>query len=368
MSFTSVYINDKSVHTIKVHDRDELIEVVQKEIDKNGYDADLNHIDVSEITDFYGIFENSEFIGDISNWDVSNGVVFSHMFVNSKFNSSLLRWNVSNGKYFSEMFRNSEFNQDICLWNMRNAVKTNHMFYDSPFYQDINMWEFDNLVDASYMFAWSPYNQTKNFGNKNFDKHEKPVHKICLDKWNLGSCIIDDMFICSQYIEPDWSKYRSAYLFKAYNEMNSGKFEWKCNSYEGMTLDNLKKLSTGRHSVYLDRKTGEILGHDNESGSIELLYSFSIKENMSDDAYNDLFKKIQNAEKKKLQCVYLTTLSKIYPYDFIKSMSPWIVRYNPYKNNKYVQLYLLKQVNWHAKKLGFPTVVRTSNNCLELVN
>lgn len=31
MSFASVYINDKPIHTMKVHDRDELVEVVQKE-------------------------------------------------------------------------------------------------------------------------------------------------------------------------------------------------------------------------------------------------------------------------------------------------------------------------------------------------
>lgn len=47
---------------------------------------------------------------------------------------------------------------------------------------------------------------------------------------------------------------------------------------------------------------------------------------MSDDAYADLFKKMQNAEKKKLQCVCLATLSEVCPYDFIKGMSPWTVR------------------------------------------
>lgn len=78
-------------------------------------------------------------------------------------------------------------------------------------------------------------------------------------------------------------------------------------------------------------------------------------------------RKMQNAEKKRLQCVCLATLSKACPYGFIKSMSPWIVRNSPYENNKCVQLQLLKQVNLHAKKLGFPTVVRTSGNCLELV-
>lgn len=59
-------------------------------------------------------------------------------------------------------------------------------------------------------------------------------------------------------------------------------------------------------------ESDEILGHDNESESIELLYSFSIKENMSDDAYADLFKKIQNAEKKKLQCLSYNIVKSIH--------------------------------------------------------
>ena len=51
--------------------RDELKELVDKLVKERGYNADLNDIDTSEITDMNYIFSYSSFNGDISEWDVS---------------------------------------------------------------------------------------------------------------------------------------------------------------------------------------------------------------------------------------------------------------------------------------------------------
>ena len=54
---------------------------------------------------------------------------------------------------------------------------------------------------------------------------------------------------------------------------------------------------------------------DNEEYT-HMLYSFVIHENMSDEAYNSLYKKIKDVEKTALRCVYKTTALNYYPYSF----------------------------------------------------
>ena len=60
----------------------ELQDIILKRIKEDGNGADLNDIDVSEITDMSGLFEGTDFNGDISSWDVSNVINMHNVFHN----------------------------------------------------------------------------------------------------------------------------------------------------------------------------------------------------------------------------------------------------------------------------------------------
>ena len=99
--------------------RDELKELVDKLIKERGYDADLNDIDTSKITDMSELFYYSRFNGDISNWDVSNVKDMSCMFCESKFtgeNGDISNWDVSNVKNMRRMLTWSPLEKNPPKW------------------------------------------------------------------------------------------------------------------------------------------------------------------------------------------------------------------------------------------------------------
>lgn len=72
--------------------KDELKELVDKLISERGDNADLNDIDISEITDMCGLFRYSTFNGNTSERDVSKVTNTTAMFYNSAFNGYSLNW------------------------------------------------------------------------------------------------------------------------------------------------------------------------------------------------------------------------------------------------------------------------------------
>ena len=88
---------DESRERIVAKNNDHLKELIEVEIEANGQEANLNHIDVSGITDMSYIFQNSKFNGDISKWTVSNVEDMSGMFFRSSFNGNIDKWKVKDG-------------------------------------------------------------------------------------------------------------------------------------------------------------------------------------------------------------------------------------------------------------------------------
>ena len=97
----------KPVYTLFPETKEELKQMIENEISKNGNECSLNHINVSKITDMSRLFSGSNFTGDISNWDVSNVTDMHGMFVHSKFNGDISNWDVSSVTNMRFMFEHS---------------------------------------------------------------------------------------------------------------------------------------------------------------------------------------------------------------------------------------------------------------------
>ena len=82
----------KIVYNYYPKDKNELEELVYNLIKERGYNADLNDIDTSEITDMDELFYKSKFDGDISKWNVSKVINMNHMFYESPLEINPPKW------------------------------------------------------------------------------------------------------------------------------------------------------------------------------------------------------------------------------------------------------------------------------------
>lgn len=132
----------KPIEKIKANNSN-IDEIVLEEVYRLGLDADLNHIDVSEVTIFKGLFSPlnyyryvgarrqlkktfSKFNGDVSQWDVSNAKDMQEMFRGcKKFNCDLSKWDVSNVEDMRGMFDGCANFEGIGLdtWNKKSLLK-----------------------------------------------------------------------------------------------------------------------------------------------------------------------------------------------------------------------------------------------------
>jgi surface protein len=131
---------NKTKYTLFPESKEELEKIIDSEIEKNGNECSLNHIDVSNITDMSGLFHTSYFNGDISEWDVSNVTNMKRMFAGSKFNGDISKWDVSNVENMSYMFTDSKFTGDISGWDVQHKTTAFNIFYNCPLQNNPPKW------------------------------------------------------------------------------------------------------------------------------------------------------------------------------------------------------------------------------------
>mmetsp|Transcript_15777 Transcript_15777/g.23904 ORF Transcript_15777/g.23904 Transcript_15777/m.23904 type:complete len:274 (-) Transcript_15777:284-1105(-) len=120
------------------------------------YGIDIGEWDVSQVTNFEGVFERQhDFNRDIKKWDTSNATSMVAMFAYaSSFNQDISDWNTSKLQRTSAMFKSaSAFNQDLSKWDMSEVKQMLYMFADaSTFHCDLSTWNVENVVHSDRIF------------------------------------------------------------------------------------------------------------------------------------------------------------------------------------------------------------------------
>lgn len=160
----------------------------------------IDHWDVSTITVFAGIFEDTPYNQQLNSWDVSSGQNFNYMFWNAAFNQDINGWDMSSATSCTQMFYLADFNQDISSWDVSGVSEMGDMFRDSDFNQDIGNWNVSSATNMNEMFRGTDFNfdisgwdvngvtnMSGMFRNSQFDQN--------LGDWDMSTVTnVNDMF------------------------------------------------------------------------------------------------------------------------------------------------------------------------------
>lgn len=143
---------------IKVPDVSQLRMQIEMSINTHGVGANLNHLDVSLLTDLSSVFADSPFNGDISEWNVSNVRTIAKMFQGGAFNGDISRWDVSNVRNMDYAFHAGRFTQDLSGWNVAKVESMEGMFQGRLNHPTgLEHWQVGNVLRFFRMFKNNPH-------------------------------------------------------------------------------------------------------------------------------------------------------------------------------------------------------------------
>lgn len=121
--------------------------------------ADLNHLDITALTDLSHVFHNSRFNGHISKWNTSNVENMESTFEGSHFDGVISEWNTGKVRNMRCTFAMSNFNGDISIWNVSNVEDMDYMFCRSRFDGYTLGWNTGKVKTMRGMFQESVFNK-----------------------------------------------------------------------------------------------------------------------------------------------------------------------------------------------------------------
>ena len=285
--------------TVVAKDLDHLKRLVLREIGRNGPKCDLNHIDVSQVTDFSYLFctatrfdlegvedpkkrekikrdgaIRASFDGDISLWDLSNAKNISGMFAESRFNGDIAAWNVSNVEYMVETFMYSVFNGDISNWDVSNVedmgwlfdgndvfggdisgwnvsrVKSLHSAFNDAceFDCDLGNWDVSNVEDMGITFfgsrrfvgdigKWNVSNVRNFNGTFAWSNFDGDI-----SNWDVSNAENMECMLCNKSFNGDISKWNVGKVTNMYQMFWESAFTGDISGWDVSSVENMDEM------------------------------------------------------------------------------------------------------------------------------
>jgi surface protein len=208
----------KEKNKIIVNTKHELNQLLWQEFKKNGFNCDLNHIDVSKLDDLSDLFNNyPQFNGDVSKWNVSNVKNMIGIFRSTQFNGDISKWDTSNVQNMSSMFERSKFNGDISKWNTSNVQNMNNLFFNSDFNGDVSKWDTSNVLCMAGLFRHTLFNSD-------------------ISNWNVSNVRNMAYLFCHSKFNGDISKWDVSHVEDMRNIFNSSEFNGNLSNWKPYSL------------------------------------------------------------------------------------------------------------------------------------